>query len=129
MTEGIPGPVRDFLLAHVDSIEQLEVLLFLAARPTSSFTTVEVSDELRTAPSSAANRLAGLRNHRLVEVLPGDRHRIRADPELTALLQQVADTYRERRVAVVTLIYSRPSDVVRVFADAFVLKKGPKKDG
>jgi hypothetical protein len=26
----------------------------------------------------------------------------------------------------VALIYSRPSDVVRVFTNAFVLKKGPK---
>jgi hypothetical protein len=128
MTEGLPPRVRDFLLAHVDSIEQLEVLLLLAARPTSALTTVEVSDELRTAPSSAATRLAGLRDHRLVDVLPGDRHRIRADPELAALLRQIADTYRERRVAVVTLIYSRPSDVVRVFTNAFVLKKG-RKDG
>lgn len=126
MTDGIPPRVRDFVLAHVDSIEQLEVLLLLAARPTVAFTTVEVSDELRTAPSSAANRLDRLRDHRLVEVLPGDRHRLRADPELSETLRQVANAYRDWRVSVVTLIYSRPSDVVRVFTDAFVLKKGPK---
>jgi hypothetical protein len=126
MSEGIPARVRDFVLAHIDSIEQLEVLLLLAARPTTAFTTVEISDELRTAPSSAANRLARLRDHRLIEVLPGDRHRLRADPELIAILTQVGEAYRHRRVSVVTLIYSRPSEVVRVFADAFVLKKGPK---
>jgi hypothetical protein len=126
MSEGIPSRVRDFLLAYVDSIEQLEVLLLLAARPAADLTTVEVSDELRTVPSSAANRLARLRDHKLVEVLPGDRHRLRADPELAETLRQVAETYRERRVTVVTLIYSRPSDIVRVFTNAFVLKKGPK---
>jgi DNA-binding MarR family transcriptional regulator len=126
MSEGVPDRVRDFLLAYVDSIEQLEVLLLLASRPASPLTAAEIADELRTAPSSAANRLAKLRDHRLVEVLPGDRHRVRADPELAETLRQVAACYRERRVTVVTLIYSRPSDVVRVFTNAFVLKKGPK---
>jgi hypothetical protein len=126
MTDGIPARVRDFLVAHVDSIELLEVLLLLASRPTVAFTTVEVSDELRTAPSSAANRLAHLRDHRLIDVLPGDRHRLRADPELSETLRQVANASRDWRVSVVTLIYSRPSDVVRVFTDAFVIKKGPK---
>jgi hypothetical protein len=126
MKEGLPARVRDFLLAYVDSIEQLEVLLLLASRPTSALTTVEIADELRTAPSSAANRLVKLRDHRLVDVLPGDRHRIHADPELAETLRQVAECYRQRRVTVVTLIYSRPSDVVRVFTNAFVLKKGPK---
>jgi hypothetical protein len=126
MSEVLPAPVRDFLLAHVDSIEQLEVLLLLASRPTSALTTVEIADELRTAASSAANRLAKLRDHRLVDVLPGDRHRIHGDAALAATLRQVEQCYRERRVTVVTLIYSRPSDVVRVFTNAFVLKKGPK---
>jgi hypothetical protein len=126
MSDGVPIPVRDFLLAHIDSIELLEVLLLLAAQPNTAFTTVEVSDHLRTAPSSAANRLGRLRDHHLVDVLPGDRYRVRADPPLAALLAQVAEAYRDWRVKVVTLIYSKPSDVVRVFTDAFVLKKGPK---
>lgn len=126
MTDGIPPRVRDFLLAHVDSIELLEVLLVLAAQPNTAFTTVEVSDHLRTAPSSAANRLTRLRDHRLVDVLPGDRYRLRADPETAETIRQMAAAYRDFRVSVVTLIYSRPSDVVRVFTNAFVLKKGPK---
>jgi hypothetical protein len=126
MTDEIPIRVRDFLLAHVDSIELLEVLLMLAARPDTPFTTVEVSDQLRTAPSSAATRLTRLRDHKLVDVLPGDRYRLRRDAELEETLRQVGQTYRDWRVRVVTLVYSRPSNVVRVFADAFVLKKGPK---
>lgn len=126
MSEGIPPRVRDFILAHVDSIELLEVLLMLAAQPGMAFTTVEVADHLRTAPSSAANRLSRLRDHKLVDVLPGDRYRVRPDPDLAKLLSEVSQAYRDWRVKVVTLIYSRPSDVVRVFTNAFVLKKGPK---
>lgn len=128
MNEGIPARVSDFILAHVDSIELLEVLLMLAAQPAIAFTTVEVADHLRTAPSSAANRLTKLRDHKLVDVLPGDRYRLRPDPDLAKLLSEVSQAYRDLRVRVVTLIYSRPSEVVRVFTDAFVLKKGPKDD-
>jgi hypothetical protein len=126
MTDAIAPRVRDFLLAHVDSIELLEVLLLLAANPTTTFTTVEIADQLRTAPSSAAIRLTALRDHKLVAVLPGDRYRVQPDAELAETLRQVADTYRDFRVSVVTLIYSRRSSVVQVFTDAFVLKKGPK---
>jgi len=126
MSEGIPSRVSEFILAHIDSIELLEVLLLLAAQSGTAFTTVEVADHLRTVPSSAANRLTRLRDHKLVDVLPGDRYRVHPDPELAKLLGEVAKAYRDWRVKVVTLIYSRPSDVVRVFTNAFVLKKGPK---
>jgi hypothetical protein len=126
MSDGIPPRVSQFILDNVDSIELLEVLLMLAGHPGTAFTTVEVSDHLRTAPSSAANRLTMLRDRKLVDQLPGDRYRLRADPELAKLVSEVAQAYRDWRVRVVTLIYSRPSNVVRVFTDAFVLKKGPK---
>src|SRR5215216_2834131 len=104
MTDAIPARVRDFVLAHVDSIEQLELLLLLAARPSTAFTTVEVSDQLKTAPSSAFNRLSRLRDHKLLDVLPGDRHRLKADPALAETLRQLAEAYRSFRVSVVTLI-------------------------
>lgn len=125
MSEGISAPVRDFLLAHVDSIELLEVLLMLAGQPAATFSAEEISDHLRTAPQSATNRLRHLQKHGLVTVQPGGRFGLQPGAALADTLRQVAAAYRERRVAVVTLIYSRPSDVVRVFSNAFVLKKGP----
>jgi hypothetical protein len=106
MTEGLPARVRDFLEAHVDSIELLEVLLMLAARPERAFTADEISDQLRTALPSAQNRLRHLHEHRLAERAEG-AYRVRRDPELAETLRQVAEAYRERHVRVVTLIYSR----------------------
>lgn len=126
MSEGIAPRVRDFLLAHVDSIELLEVLMMLAAQPATSFTPEQVSDHLRTATSSARMRLQRLLDHQLVEKTDGDAFRLRRDGELLETLRQVADAYRDWRVTVVTLIYSRPTNAVLVFTDAFVLKKGPK---
>jgi hypothetical protein len=126
MTEGIPPAVRDFVLAHVDSIELLEVLLILAARPEVEFTADTVADQLRTAPTSARNRLRHLRDHHLAKELPNGTFRLQRGAELETIVSELAQVYLQRRVAMITLIYSRPSDVVRVFTDAFVLKKGPK---
>jgi hypothetical protein len=39
------------------------------------------------------------------------------------VVARLADTYRERRVAVVSLIASKPIDNVRAFSDAFRLRK------
>ena len=106
MTAGIAIRVRDFLLAHIDSIELLEVLLMLAAKPETAFTADEVSDHLRTATPSARHRLRCLLEHGLVEV-EGELFRVRPDGGLAETLRQVSDAYREWRVTVVTLIYTR----------------------
>ena len=45
--------------------------------------------------------------------------------ELAEKTQRLADCYRERRTAVITVIFSRPTDAVRSFAEAFRIKKGP----
>jgi hypothetical protein len=39
----------------------------------------------------------------------------------------LADTYRERRVAVITVIASKPMENVRAFSDAFRLRKKDKE--
>ena len=116
MSSGIPPRVREFLLAHVDSIELLDVLLLLAANPELSFAASEVSDQLRTATSSAANRLETLHRRRLVEVVEDGCFQVRPDPELAETLRQVRLAYRDWRVTVVAVIYSRPSGLVRRFS-------------
>ena len=115
MSHTLPERVREFLLAHVDSIELLEVLLLLAARPDSALSAEEVSDELRTAPSSAARRLGSLEARQLVQSADGERFQVRPGAELAETLRQVRQAYRDWRVTVVAIIYSRPSGLVRRF--------------
>ena len=43
--------------------------------------------------------------------------------ELDELVGSLEKVYEERRVSVITLIYSKPVDKVRTFADAFRLRK------
>jgi hypothetical protein len=48
-----------------------------------------------------------------------------ATSELEAGVVAVAQAYLTRRVAVIEMIYARPSDNLRAFSDAFRLRKEP----
>jgi hypothetical protein len=107
MSEAFPRRVRDFLLAQIDSIGLLEVLLTLAAEPLEAFTADQVSDHLRTSSMSAQLKLRQLHERKLVEALPDGLFRFAGGAELAETVRAVSMAYRERRISVVTLIYSR----------------------
>ncbi|MGH7898587.1 MAG: hypothetical protein ACREQQ_11580 [Candidatus Binatia bacterium] len=124
--EGFRADVRQFILDFIDSVEKMEVLLLLERESARAWSAEEVAVELRTTAASAAARLEDLSAAGILESI-GDsprRHQLAsADPALRELFGAVAHTYRERRVAVITLIYSRPPDAVRELARAFRLRK------
>jgi len=113
MIDALPQRVREFVVANVDSIGLLEVLLALAAEPRTAFTAERVSDQLRTSPMSAHSRLRCLHERGLVEELPDKTFRFASSGELAETVRAVAQAYRDRRVTVMTLIYSRSSQSVR----------------
>jgi hypothetical protein len=126
----LPDDLNTFVLDHVDSIEQLEVLLLLWQRRERGWTASEVSQELRSAPESVAQRLKGLQNKKLLVVLADQAPSAEAvyffQPEsekAQALVERLSEMYKTRRFSVINLILSRPSDSIRTFADAFKIKK------
>lgn len=136
--QGLPEPVVAFVVAYIDSVDQLEVLLLLWRNAERSWSAAETSTELRTSDLAAGLTLEHLRDQGLAEsdAAPVPRFRFPAENQmLRSQLEQVASTYQERRVAMITLIYTKPEaagpDPVRLFADAFKLtsKGSGKKDG
>ncbi len=122
----IPDAVRRFVGAYVDSLEQLEVVLWLHGNAHRSWTADEVTMELRLSRDSVSRRLERLHAQRLLLREDGAPPTYRFDAGNQALAQDVAAvarTYKERRVSVVNLIFSNPVDNVLEFADAFKLKK------
>ena len=117
--------VQQFVLRHIDSIEQLEVLLLLRGHPGRAFSADEVSREIRTAPASAARRLASLSASGLLaeDRAAGSFRYAPRSGDLDAAAGELAEAYAVRRIAVTTLIYSRPLDQVRTFADAFKIRE------
>ena len=129
-TKALPDDVTRFLDAHIDSVEQLEVLLLLHRAAESDWTAEMVAAALYTQPASAGRRLAALCDDGLILASPRQSGAFRFVPEANAageMIATLADTYRERRVAVVTAIASKPMENVRAFADAFRLRR-PRGD-
>ena len=122
---GLPDDVRGFVEAHITTVMQLEVLLHLAAAPTETFEPPQLSTRLGGSPDAVILALEQLVASRLVE---RDEEELRyryapASPELAAAVTAVAGTYANRKVAVVTLIFSTPSDDLRDFSNAFRFRK------
>lgn len=124
----IPDEVRAFVAQHIDSVEQLEVLLALRENAHRAFSPEEIAGELRIDPRSAAQRLKDLQAAGLV-VAEGDACRYAPrTAELARRTDALAEMYRTHRVAIISLIFSRPTERIRSFADAFRIRRG-EEDG
>ncbi len=119
----LPDDVRVFLHQNIDSVEQLEVLLLLWRTPDRGWTSEEVAIAVYSHPSSVVRRLAMLLGQGLLrERQPGCYQYAPRTVELHQTVTQVDRMYRERRVAVITLIASKPIENVRAFSDAFRIR-------
>lgn len=139
--EGIPPDVREFLTREINSIEQLEILLLLRRTSPRRWTPSEVSTELRGNVDSARHRLELLAASRIVLVhrgapsAPEGRTGVsQGDTECTysfdassrsldELVASLDSVYSQRRVRVIEFIFTKPTDPLRDFADAFKLRK------
>jgi hypothetical protein len=126
MAADFPADLKQFLLDHVTSVEQLEVLLLLHKTPDKGWNALSVSQQLYTHRDAAARRLADLRALGLLTATEEADPLYRYQPTTPAhadLVNRLAQVYMERRVTVISLIYSKPLDHVQAFADAFKLRK------
>ena len=127
MTSGIPEDVRRFLLQCIDSVEQLEVLLHLYRTPEQAWSCDSIALALYSNPASIARRLAGLYSNGLLTLESSSTYRYQPKTaELDVTVSHLAETYRQRRVAVITVIASKPMENVRAFSEAFRLRKKDK---
>lgn len=84
--------------------------------------TLELAGELRIDRQWTERKLDEMHARGLLSTEGGAsaRYRLSDGPsERAALLAQLARCYEERRVTIITLIYSRPRDHIQGFADAF----------
>lgn len=130
---GLPEAVRRFIADHIDSVEQLEILLLLHHHHQGRTWTAEaVARELRIASVSAGERLEDLVQDSLLTRVGGDPMEYRYAPGSAMLDEAVkglATAYAERRVTVINLIFSKPVDRIRTFADAFRLRRDDDDNG
>lgn len=126
MSDSIPEEARRLIAERINSVEQLEVLLLLRKDEEREWCAEEVSDELRSSPTSAARRLADLFAHDLLAMRQGSNTLYRYCPGSETLRRAVdalARAYAERRFTVIDMIFSKPVEKLRVFADAFRVRE------
>lgn len=114
--------MRRFIAQHVHSAAQLEVLLLLRAVPDRDWSVDEVARAQVSTSRMAEELLEDLRERGLI-TRDEDRFSYRPPPGVDAVIDDLAQAYATRRVAVVGLIFSKPSSAVTGLADAFRIRK------
>lgn len=96
----------------------------MRAAPSRAWTAADVARELRTSETSVTARLRDLLASGLVTRSDAAAHTYApATPELAAAVDAVAASYAAMRFRVIEAILARPTDKVRLFADAFRLRR------
>ena len=121
---GLPDDVHRFIYQHVAAVEQLEVLLLMRRSPGRSWSAEDMARELYSHPTSIAGRFQALLGPGLLrETGAGYFQYAPRSVELDATVARLEKMYRERRVAVIAAIASRPLENIRAFSDAFRIRK------
>ncbi len=116
-----------FIRTHIDSVEQLEVLLLMRNDPSKGWSAADVSRQLRSSPVSAALRLEKLTALRLIVKTEPSQHTFTfryepSTPELADRVTALSEAYLVRRVTVIDLIFSNPVEKIQSLADAFKIR-------
>src|SRR5687768_7335279 len=111
MNEDFPADIKQFIADHIDTVAQLELLLLLRGDP-KPWTSQEAGQALYSAADVIALQLADLQAKGLLVLGPVENSYVYRPqrPELAGLVDRLADLYRERRVAVITAVYTKPID-------------------
>lgn len=126
MTAGAIDPVVErFLLDSIDTVPHLEALLLLFQSPATVWTDVQLAARIYVSDKQASGILEDLTRRSLIvriEPSPAKYQYVARSPEQSALLDQVAQSYRTQLVQLTRFIHSNASGSVRDFARAFRLK-------
>jgi hypothetical protein len=126
MAEVLSAEVRQFIDQHIESLAQLEALVLLRGEPGRSWTIADAAKTLYIPADQAGTLLADLSRHGLAQALDTNatEHRYQAASEdVDRVVGELVQAYQNRRVAVITQIYSKPLNKVQTFADAFRIRK------
>jgi hypothetical protein len=111
----IPESLGLFIAAHINSIEELEVLILLRATEQREWSAAQVSRELGASEPWIQERLADLASRGFLVVREADAallYRYAPEAQETrARVEELAVTYKQRRLSVINLVYARPESV------------------
>jgi hypothetical protein len=117
--------VRALLTERVDSVAQLELLLFMYHHRDRAWSPGEAAAELRISPEWTSDQLDLLARRGLLASFDHG-FRYATTPELDRAVADLAHAYRTFPVTVVSAIYAGSNRTLTNFADAFRLRRPPE---
>jgi hypothetical protein len=126
MADKFSAEILQFIDQHIESLAQLEILLLLRKDVERQWDAEEIAKALYITPEMAGLLLADVGRRGFAKVVsPSQARYSYQSPDANAdrLMGELASIYQDRRVAVISLIYSKPINKVQTFADAFRLRK------
>ena len=113
----------DFIQDEIDSLLQLEALLFVYEAGSRTRSAPQLAVEMYVPAPAIAGWLDGFAARGLCEAVDGG-YRVSDSEEVYGLLADVADCYLRRRISLTRLIFSpRPKDPRTSFSDAFRIRR------
>jgi hypothetical protein len=119
----ISPEVQQFVARYIRSVEQLVILLVLHGARERLWTAQEVFRQIQSSEKSVTDGLEFFMREGLVQQDAGGKFQLKPDAAEGDAVPELARAYRERRVAIIELIYTKPAGGVQSFADAFRFKK------
>lgn len=132
MSEGVPElevpyELRQLIAGHLESMEQVEVIVLLARGAQHAWSAAAVAETLRWSPRITQQTLEYLTRTPLVRRVGsgagGGTYEYAARGADLDAVQSLLRLYDTRPLLLGRLIYDRPSTVARSFADAFRIRQ------
>jgi hypothetical protein len=119
--DSLPEEVRDFVIRSIDSIAQLEALLFLRTRPNERWDPALVAKRLYAPVGEMTAALAGLCKHGFL-VRQGELYHYAPRSDYHAQIDSLAEAYARHLIPITNLIHAKPRNI-RAFSNAFKFRK------
>lgn len=122
MPDNFPPELKRFVEQYIESVPQLEALLLLRDNPQKGWNAADIAKALYIPEEAATSLVVDFLRRGFIRPDPHDNtlYFYRAPNEgVDRLIGELGAAYHDRRVAVISLIYSKPINKVQTFADAF----------
>ena len=120
-SDPLPDDIRELVVKKIESVAQLEALLFLRDHSGLGFDVGSLARQLFAPEPAVEVALARLQSDGFVKQEQGT-FRYEAPPGLSEKVDRLAASYRKHLVPITNLIHSKPS-AARSFSDAFRFRK------
>ena len=119
--------ILSFVRGSIKSAWTLELLLLLQRERERSWTLQALVRELRGSVALVTESPKALSDIGLIMVIENGAYRYEPrSPELDGLVAALVELYALKPITVLWTIFTSPSDKIKSFSDAFLLKRGDR---